>query len=98
MAFENKIKAEAFRDWVEDLGALGPVAYIIVLGLSVLFAPIQTRRFSSPPGWPGAPVLGTIYSMAGLMLGSAMAFYFSRRMGRRSAAAGRKGRPHRLDG
>ena len=35
-----KIDAEPFRDWVEERGALGVLVFILVMALSVLFAPI----------------------------------------------------------
>ncbi len=79
----NAIKAEPFRNWVEDLGPIGPIAYIVVLALSVLIAPIPNVPIFIAAGLAWGPVLGTVYSMAGTMLGSTMAFYFSRFLGRR---------------
>lgn len=81
--FSNAIKAEPFKNWVEDQGPLGPVVFIFVLALSVLFAPIPNVPIFIAAGLAWGPVVGTIYSMMGMMLGSVMAFYFSRLLGRR---------------
>ena len=75
--------AEPFRDWVEDWGVWGPVIFIGVMAISVLFAPIPNAPIFVAAGLAWGPVVGTIYSMAGMMLGSAMAFGVARRLGRR---------------
>ena len=77
------INAAPFRDWVDSWGAWGPVAFIVVMALSVLFAPIPNVPIFIAAGLVWGPVVGTAYSMAGLLIGSTMAFYVSRRFGRR---------------
>ena len=77
------INATPFREWVDGWGAWGPVAFIAVMALSVLFAPIPNVPIFIAAGLVWGPVLGTAYSMAGLLIGSTMAFYVSRRFGRR---------------
>ncbi len=79
----NAIQAEPFKDWVEEQGPLGPIVFIVVLGLSVLIAPIPNVPIFIAAGLAWGPVLGTAYSMVGMMFGSVMAFYFSRILGRR---------------
>lgn len=81
--FSTEIDAEPFRDWVEGLGWLGPFAFIMVMALSVLFAPIPNVPIFIAAGLVWGPVLGTAYSMVGMMLGSFMAFYTARYLGRR---------------
>lgn len=83
MGLANSIQAEPFKNWVEDRGVLGPVVFILVMALSVLFAPIPNVPIFIAAGLAWGPVLGTAYSMAGMMLGSTMAFYTSRWLGRR---------------
>ena len=75
--------AEPFREWVEDWGAWGPVVFITVMALSVLFAPIPNAPIFIAAGLVWGPVVGTIYSMLGMMWGSAMAFGVARRLGQR---------------
>jgi uncharacterized membrane protein YdjX (TVP38/TMEM64 family) len=75
--------AEPFRGWVDRFGILGPIVFIVVMALSVLFAPIPNVPIFIAAGLAWGPVVGTAYSMAGLTLGSAMAFYAARYLGRR---------------
>ena len=83
LGFSTEIDAEPFRDWVEDLGWLGPFAFILVMAFSVLFAPIPNVPIFIAAGLVWGPVVGTAYSMAGMMLGSVMAFYAARWAGRK---------------
>jgi uncharacterized membrane protein YdjX (TVP38/TMEM64 family) len=78
-----EIDAEPFQDWVDGLGVWGPIAYMGILAISVLFAPIPNAPIFIAAGLAWGPVLGTIYSLAGMMLGSVAAFWVSRRFGRK---------------
>lgn len=78
-----EIDAEPFQEWVEDLGPVGPLGYIAVMAGSVLIAPIPNAPVFLAAGLVWGPVLGTLYSLAGLLLGSALAFWISRWVGRR---------------
>lgn len=80
------IDAEPFQDWVAGWGAWGPIVFISAMALSVLFAPIPNAPIFVAAGLVWGPVIGTIYSMAGMMLGSFMAFYVSRLLGRKHLA------------
>lgn len=81
--FSTEIDAEPFQEWVERRGPWGPVVFVVVMAASVLFAPIPNAPIFVAAGLAWGPVLGTAYSMAGLMLGSLAAFYVSRYLGRR---------------
>jgi uncharacterized membrane protein YdjX (TVP38/TMEM64 family) len=76
------IDAEPFQEWVDGWGLLGPLVFVAVMAVSVLFAPIPNVPIFIAAGLAWGPVLGTVYSMAGMMLGSTMAFWTSRRLGR----------------
>jgi uncharacterized membrane protein YdjX (TVP38/TMEM64 family) len=80
------IDAEPFRDWVDGLGPIGPIAYIGLLALSVLFAPIPNAPIFIAAGLVWGPVVGTAYSMIGMLIGSVMAFYVARWLGRKHLA------------
>ncbi|MCL6643867.1 MAG: VTT domain-containing protein, partial [Dehalococcoidia bacterium] len=56
------------------------------MALSVLFAPVPNAPIFMAAGLAWGPVLGTLYCMAGLVLGSAVAFWVARRFGRRHLA------------
>ena len=77
------INAKPFREWVDGWGGWGPVVFIAVMAVSVLFAPIPNVPIFIAAGLAWGPILGTTYSLAGLLIGSSMAFYVSRRFGRR---------------
>lgn len=81
--FSTEIDAEPFRDWVEEQGPLGPLVFIAVMAVSVLFAPVPNAPVFVAAGLAWGPVLGTVYSLIGLMLGSTAAFWVARRLGRR---------------
>jgi uncharacterized membrane protein YdjX (TVP38/TMEM64 family) len=77
-----KIDAGPFRDWVEARGPLGVVVFILVMALSVLFAPIPNVPIFIAAGLAWGPILGTVYCMIGLTLGSGVAFFVARKFGR----------------
>lgn len=77
-----QIDAEPFQDWVEDRGPLGPIVFVLIMAASVLFAPIPNVPIFIAAGLAWGPILGTVYCMAGLTLGSAAAFWVARRFGR----------------
>jgi uncharacterized membrane protein YdjX (TVP38/TMEM64 family) len=79
----NEIDAEPLQDWVDGLGPAGPLAFIGVMAVSVLFAPIPNAPIFLAAGLVWGAVLGTVYSVCGLMLGSVAAFYSARWLGRR---------------
>lgn len=77
------IDADPLRDWVEDRGIWAPVVFIAFMAISVLFAPIPNAPIFVAAGLVWGPWLGTAYSMAGMVLGSTLAFYTARILGRR---------------
>lgn len=91
--------AQPFQRWVKARGPAGPVVFVAVMALSVLIAPIPNIPIFIAAGLAWGIVLGSIYSMAGMMLGSTLAFYVSRFFGRRHLPRliGRKAAA-RLDG
>ncbi|MFN0093336.1 MAG: TVP38/TMEM64 family protein [Dehalococcoidia bacterium] len=83
LGFSTEIDAEPFRDWVDGFGVWGPVIFVCVLAFSVLFAPIPNAPIFIAAGLVWGAILGTVYSVAGLLLGSVIAFWVSRKLGRR---------------
>lgn len=77
------IDAKPLQDWVDGFGPWGPIIFVTLMAVSVLFAPIPNAPIFIAAGLVWGPVLGTAYSMAGLLIGSTMAFYVSRWLGRR---------------
>ena len=61
---------------------LAPIVLIIFIALQVLFAPIPGQAAGLTSGFLYGPILGTIYSIMGLMIGSYLTFFLSRKFGR----------------
>ncbi|MEO8541290.1 MAG: TVP38/TMEM64 family protein [bacterium] len=78
-----KIDAEPLRDWVKARGALGVIVFILFMAISVLFAPIPNVPIFIAAGLAWGPILGTVYCMIGLTIGSAAAFFVARKFGRK---------------
>lgn len=86
LGWSFQLDARPFQEWVDRWGLMGPLVFIAVMALSVLFAPIPNAPIFIAAGLAWGPILGTAYSMAGLLLGSVMAFYTARYFGRRHLA------------
>lgn len=73
---------ERFRDWLKNLveaaGPLGPVVFICVQSLQVVFAPIPGEATGFLGGLLFGVPLGMLYSTIGLTLGSVAAFLLGR--------------------
>lgn len=73
---------EGFKDWLKDLveaaGPLGPVVFISVQFLQVVFAPIPGEATGFLGGLLFGVPLGMLYSTIGLTLGSVAAFLLGR--------------------
>jgi len=67
---------------VQRLGPAGPLAIIALQAAQVLLAPIPGQFVGLASGYLFGPWLGTLYSMAGLTLGSYLGAWLARRWGR----------------
>lgn len=70
------------RETVEGYGLFAPVAFIALQVMQVVFAPIPGQVLALAGGYIFGPFLGTVYSLVGATIGSAIAFGLSRRFGR----------------
>lgn len=68
--------------WIEEFGALGPIVYILLLASTIIFTPLPSVVVDIAGGLAFGTVLGTIYTLAGGMLGATINFYIARRLGR----------------
>ena len=92
-------EAGPFQDWVADRGVWAPIVFIFVMAFSVLFAPIPNSPIFLAAGLAWGSALGSIYCMLGLLIGSSLAFFLARRLGRKHlpTLVGRR-TAQRLDG
>lgn len=74
--------AEQLRSWLDGFGVFAPLALVVIQALQVIFAPIPGQVIALVSGYAFGPVAGTAYSLAGVLLGSAIAFSLAKRFGR----------------
>lgn len=70
------------RAWVDTFGALAPAVFIVVQAVQVIVAPIPGQLVALVAGYLFGPLAGTVYSVTGVLLGSAIAFSLADRYGR----------------
>jgi uncharacterized membrane protein YdjX (TVP38/TMEM64 family) len=68
--------------WIEDRGALGPIVYILLLASTIIFTPLPSVVVDIAGGLVFGTFFGTIYTLAGGMLGATVNFYVARWLGR----------------
>jgi len=66
----------------ERWGKWAPAITIVLHAAQVVFAPIPGQALDLVNGYLFGPWIGTIYSMVGIVLGSALVMWLSRRFGR----------------
>jgi uncharacterized membrane protein YdjX (TVP38/TMEM64 family) len=69
-------------DKIRDLGALGPLVVITLIALEVVIAPIPGYVIAIASGYAFGIWWGALYSYLGNIIGTAIAFFISRRYGR----------------
>ena len=77
--FGDEADAAAF---MEHWGKWTPLITIVLHAAQVILAPIPGQALDLVNGYLFGPWLGTVYSMMGIMLGSAFVMWLSRRFGR----------------
>lgn len=70
------------RLWIDQFGVLAPVVFTLIQTVQVVVAPIPGQVVAFVAGYLFGPVAGTVYSLVGVLLGSAIAFTLSKRYGR----------------
>jgi uncharacterized membrane protein YdjX (TVP38/TMEM64 family) len=74
--------ARALRAWIAGFGALAPLVFVVLQAAQVVLAPIPGQVVALVAGYLFGPVYGTIYSLTGVLIGSAVAFSLAKRYGR----------------
>jgi uncharacterized membrane protein YdjX (TVP38/TMEM64 family) len=74
---------ETLRGWLDVLGPLAPLGFILIQALQVVFAPIPGEATGFLGGFLFGALPGFLYSSVGLTLGSGLAFLVSRKLGSR---------------
>ena len=72
---------EAFRLWVEQFGVLGELIFVLMVFIQVLVALIPGEPVELAAGYAFGFWEGTLLSMIGIVLGSAVIFLLVRKFG-----------------
>jgi len=75
-------RAEELRVWIAQFGVFAPLVFILIQTLQVIVAPIPGQIVALVAGYLFGPVAGTVYSLTGVLIGSAIAFSLAKRYGR----------------
>jgi uncharacterized membrane protein YdjX (TVP38/TMEM64 family) len=70
------------RTTIAEFGPLAPVAFVVVQTVQVVVAPIPGQVLAGVGGYLFGGPLGAVYSVVGVVAGSAIAFTLARRFGR----------------
>ena len=73
---------EQLRIWIEQFGILAPVVFTLLQTAQVIVAPVPGQIVALVAGYLFGPVAGTVYSLVGVLIGSAIAFTLAKRYGR----------------
>lgn len=76
------VSLEEFKNYILSMGHFGVLMIILFQGLQTIIAPIPGEVIQIAGGYLYGIPLGTIYNLIGLIIGSGMAFYFARLIGR----------------
>ena len=70
------------EEWIDGFGIWGPIVYIVVFALSMLFAPLPTAPMPLIAAAVFGPALGFLYTISATAIGSTICFWVARRLGR----------------
>ncbi len=71
-----------FERWIDDLGAWGPIIYIVFFAASMVFAPIPTAPAPIAAAAAFGGVLGFFYTLIAGIIGATLCFWIARVWGR----------------
>jgi len=72
----------ALRSWIGQFGVFAPLVFVVVQAVQVVVAPIPGQVVALASGYLFGSIPGTIYSLTGVLIGSAVAFSLAKRYGR----------------
>lgn len=72
---------EGFRQWIDDMGVIGPLVYVGIVFLQVVVAIIPGEPFEIAGGYAFGAVKGTLFCLVGAILGSVLVFLLVKRFG-----------------
>lgn len=76
------VSLEEFKNYIISMGSMGAIMIILFQVLQTVIAPIPGEVIQVAAGYLYGNLLGTTYNLIGLVIGSCIAFYFTRLVGR----------------
>lgn len=73
---------ESFQEFIRSFGPLAPIIIILVIIAEVILAPIPGFIPIISAGFIFGPIEGSIYAFIGNVIGSAIAFFIARKLGK----------------
>ncbi|MBN2737211.1 MAG: TVP38/TMEM64 family protein [Spirochaetales bacterium] len=73
--------AEKLQEWIGNYGILAPIVFIVIQALQVIIFVIPGEIPQVAGGYLFGMVLGSVYSIAGILLGSAFNFFIGKKLG-----------------
>lgn len=70
------------RELIESQGAYAPIIFILIMAVAIVISPIPSLPLTISSGFIWGPVLGTVYSVTGAMIGAIISFLIARKFGR----------------
>lgn len=70
------------RTWIKAMGFAAPLVFILLQAIQVVFAPVPGQLLAGVGGYLFGGILGTLYSMLGVAIGSTVVFVTSQWYGR----------------
>lgn len=70
------------RRWIGQFGVFAPLVFVALQATQVVVAPVPGQVVALVAGYLFGPVAGTVYSITGVLIGSAVAFSLAKRFGR----------------
>ena len=73
---------EQIKKWLDSAGNLAPLLYISIMAGAVVISPIPSLPLDIAAGAFFGPLLGTVYSVIGALIGAVISFMTARLLGR----------------
>lgn len=78
----NSLEPSNVIQFINQLGFLGKLAYISILALAIVISPIPGTPITVAAGAIWGPLIAGIYGVVGIFLGSLIAYFLGRTLGR----------------
>ena len=71
------------QDYLVGLGFIGPLFFIFLMAVAIILVPVPSAPLTIASGFLYGPILGTLYSIIGAVIGATVAFLIARGIGKK---------------